>query len=185
VILWRVLPWRAEARSTDPGAPLWFPRELQGVGRHDNPELYGCLYVGESPISPIAEALAPFRGSGTLSDAMLVRSGVRLALAELSLSDDSHVLDLDDPAVLLGADLRPSRVATRQRAVTQADAATLFARQAATVALRWWSTLESSLVNLTLFDRAQPRLEVRGVSPLTPSHAAVREAAELLGFGWS
>jgi hypothetical protein len=182
VILWRVLPWRPDASPAEPGGAVWFPRQLQGAGRHDNPQLYGCIYAGESPLSPIAEALAPFRGAGTLTDGMLVRSGIPLALAQLSLADDSDVLDLDDPAVLLDAELRPSRVATGERAVTQADAARLFARRPEPLALRWWSTIEASLANLTVFDRAQSALDVIDVEPLSRTTAAVGEAAELLGL---
>jgi hypothetical protein len=183
VILWRVLPWQRAARPTHRGGALWFPRELQGAGRHDNPEIYGCLYVGERAVSPVAEALAPFRGAGTLTDEMLVRAGVPLVLAELSLSEDSHIIDLDDPQVLLDVGLRPSRVAMSERAVTQADAARLHARRPPPAALRWWSTIEAGLANLTLFDRTQPDLEVIGVTPLTPQDDAVREAADLLGLG--
>jgi hypothetical protein len=182
VILWRVLPWQAEARPADPGGALWFPRELQGAGRHDNPDLYGCLYVGESPVSPVAEALAPYRGAGVLAAGMLTRSGVPLALAQLSLSDDSHVIDLDDPRVLLDSSLRPSQVATGKRLVTQAYAGRLFVRRPAPAGLRWWSTLEAGLANLTLFDRARSRMEVVGVTRLTLADRAVREAADLLGL---
>jgi len=186
VILWRVLPWRGEGRPTDPGGALWFPRELQGVGRHDNPDLYGCLYVGESPVSPIAEALAPFRGAGAITEGMLMRSGLPLALAQLSLAEDrlggGEILDLDDPGVLVELDLRPSRVATGERAVTQADAARLFTGRPALAGMRWWSAIEASLVNLTIFDRARPALDVVDVNPLSRADAAVREAAELLGL---
>jgi hypothetical protein len=38
----------------------------QGAGRHDNPELYGCLYASEESVSAVAEQLAPFRGTGSL-----------------------------------------------------------------------------------------------------------------------
>jgi RES domain-containing protein len=183
VILWRVLPWRVEAGPAEAGGALWFPRELQGAGCHDNPDLYGCLYAGESPVSPVAEVLAPFRGAGSLREGMLVRSGVPLALAELSLSAGGHILDLDDPQVLLDAGLRPSRVATGERALTQADAARLFDRSSDLLGLRWWSTIEASLANLTVFDRAQGDIEVVEVTRLTPTAAAVREAAELLGLG--
>jgi RES domain len=186
VILWRVLPWRRDARPTDPGGALWFPRELQGAGRHDNPDLYGCLYVGERPVSPIAEALAPFRGAGALTEGMLMRTGVPLALVQLSLADDrlagGEILDLDDPRVLLDVELRPSRVATGERAVTQADAARLFSGRPALAGLRWWSAIEASLANLTVFDRAQSTLDVVDVNRLTLTDAAVREAAELLGL---
>jgi hypothetical protein len=179
-----VLPWRSEAQPTDPGGALWFPRELQGAGRHDNPDLYGCLYVGESPVSPVAEALAPYRGAGVLTGGMLTRAGTPLALAQLSLSDDSHVVDLDDPLVLLDLDLRPSLVATGARSVTQAHAARLFSQSSTPAGLRWWSTIEASLANLTLFDRAQPNMTVVDVVPLTLADFAVREAADLLGLSW-
>lgn len=155
---------------------------MQGAGRHDNPELFGCLYVGERPISPIAEALAPFRGTGSLTPSMLVRSGRPLALAELSLPDEGHVLDLDDPAVLARAGLRPSQVATGLRDITQAYAARLHALHPPAVALRWWSTIEASLINLTIFDRAQQTLELIEMHTLSVDHPAVHEAADLLGL---
>ncbi|MHB1887254.1 MAG: RES family NAD+ phosphorylase [Acidimicrobiales bacterium] len=182
MILWRVLPWRPHARAQEPGGVLWFPRELQGAGRHDNPDLYGCLYVGENPVSPIAEALAPFRGTGALTDGMLLRAGTRLALAELWLADDSRVLDLDDPAVLLDTGLRPSQVATTARGLTQAYAARLHDLRPSPAALRWWSTIEASLINLTIFEGAQPALDLIDVTPLTLEDDAVREAAEMLGL---
>jgi hypothetical protein len=182
VILWRVLPWHADAKPTDPGGALWFPRELQGAGRHDNPDLYGCLYAGESPVSPIAEALAPYRGTGVLTGQMLTRLRVPLALARLSLSDASEIVDLDDPRALLHRELRPSLVATSARAVTQAYAARLYHERSAPVALRWWSTIEASLSNLTLFDRALPKMRIVDVVQITLADRAVRDAADLLGL---
>jgi hypothetical protein len=182
VIVWRVLPWQRERGPQEPGGAIWFPRELQGAGRHDNPDVYACLYVGERPISPIAEALAPFRGTGSLTSSMLVRAGTPLALAELSLSEECRVLDLDDPAVLARAGLRPSQVATGDRNLTQAYAAKLHGLRPAPEALRWWSTIEASLINLTLFDSATRSLKLVGVTPLSVEDQPVREAAELLGL---
>jgi hypothetical protein len=182
VTVWRVLPWQPASKPREPGGALWFPRELQGAGRHDNPDLYGCLYVGERPISPIAEALAPFRGTGSLDAAMLWRGGMSLAVAEISLSEQGSVLDLDDPAVLTHTGLRPSRVATSERDLTQAYAARLHALHPPPAALRWWSTIEASLMNLTIFDRAHEALELIDVQQLSVDHAAVQEAADLLGL---
>lgn len=182
MILWRVLPWRPDARPRDPGGSLWFPRELQGAGRHDSPDRYGCLYVGERQLSPIAESLAPFRGSGPLVAGMLERAGTTLALARLVLADDSELIDLDDPGALRELGLRPSEVATAARPITQAYAARLFESRPEAVGLRWWSTIEASLINVTLYDRARSRLEFVDVDPLTVDHGGVREAAELLGL---
>ena len=45
------------------GGALWFPRRYQGDGRHDNPDVYGCLYVATEPVAAIVEQLARFRGA--------------------------------------------------------------------------------------------------------------------------
>jgi hypothetical protein len=182
VTLWRLVPWRAQAAPTQPGGALWFPRELQGLGRHDNPDRYGCLYVSQDAVSAVAEALAPFRASGKLSEGMLLRAGFPLALVRLALDDHAPLVDLDDPRVLVGSGLRPSLVATRTRAVTQAYAARLFDEIPEAVGLRWWSTLEASMINLTLFDRAASRVSLGDIDQLTVEHAAVVAAAELLGL---
>ena len=75
----------AEAR----GGALWFPRMLQGNGRHDAPQRYGCLYVSEEPLSTVVEQLAPFVGT-KLAAPDLVRGGLPLALAALELPDGTR-----------------------------------------------------------------------------------------------
>jgi hypothetical protein len=182
VILWRVLPWDPAARPAAPGGALWFPRPFQGTGRHDSPARYGCLYVCESPVSAIAEALAPFRGTGDLRPDLLSRMGRALALAELELAAGAELVDLDDPAVLIANELRPSEVATSRRAATQAYAARLFEAHADAAGLRWWSTLESSWINVTLFDRAARLLAARGTRILDVADDDVRAAAAFLGL---
>jgi RES domain len=182
VILWRVLPWDPSARPAAPGGALWFPRPFQGTARHDNPGRYGCLYVTEAPVSAIAEALAPFRGTGDLEPEMLTRMERPLGLARIELRG-ARLLDLDDPAVLVDAGLRPSQVATNHRDVTQPEAARLHEQHPDAAGLRWWSTLEASWINATLFDRAAPGLRVRDVHALTPGEEHVRAAAAFLGLG--
>jgi hypothetical protein len=183
VIVWRVLPWDPSARPAAPGGALWFPRPFQGAARHDDPARYGCLYVAEDPVSAVAEALAPFRGTGDLDPAMLTRMGRPLALAELQLDDAAPLLDLDDPVVLTREALRPSHVATTDRARTRRDATRLFDTHADAAGLRWWSTLEASWINVTLFDRAAGHLAVRRVRGLTQEDEAVVAAARFLGLG--
>lgn len=91
------------------------------------------------------------------------------------------MVDLDDPTELAGRQLRPSLVATRDRGVTQGIALRLFDEGAD--GFVWWSTLESSWPNLTLFaERASSRLALVGDPELlTVRHSAVRLAAETLG----
>jgi hypothetical protein len=182
VILWRVLPWDPSARPEAPGGALWFPRPFQGTGRHDAPARYGCLYVTELAVSAIAEALAPFRGTGDLRPELLTRMGWSLAVAELELDDAAELVDLDDPHTLAAEALRPSHVATSRRATTQAYAARLHDAHARAAGLRWWSTLEAAWLNVTLFDRALAALRSRTVRPLTPGDDDVRAAAAFLGL---
>ena len=183
MILYRCFPPRRRADEHREGGALWFPRAYQGKGRHDNPELYGCLYVGEEEIAPVAEQLQAFRGARRLATWMLEQEGVPLALAGIELPDDAVVLDLDDPTVLAREELRPSEVATHARARTQADARMLFERHADAAALRWWSALEASWINLTVFERAAEALRVVEQRELSVFDPAVREAAGFLGLG--
>ena len=96
VILHRCFPLSARARVDAADGPLWFPRPLQGEGRHDNPDVYGCLYLSDRPVSPVVEQLAAFRGQ-RLSASLLRRRGLPLALAEIELDADQALIDLDDP----------------------------------------------------------------------------------------
>jgi RES domain len=182
VRLWRALPVDRSAKAREAGGALWFPRLQQGGGRHDNPDLYGCLYVAEEPVSCVAELLAPFRGTGRLLPSMLVRYGKPLALAAVDLEDGATVVDLDDPSTLIATGLRPSRVATRKRTATQRQAAEVYESHPEAIAIRWWSTLESSWINWTLFDRAEAALGSGAVEELTVAHPVVLEAADLFGL---
>ncbi|MFI5028663.1 MAG: RES domain-containing protein [Solirubrobacterales bacterium] len=180
--LWRALPLDRGAKIGEPGGALWFPREQQGAGRHDNPDTYGCLYVSEEPVSALAELLAPFRGTGALLPSMLVRFGLPLALAALELPDGATVVDLDDPVVLSTESLRPSRVATRHRSVTQRQAAAICASHPDAIAIRWWSTLEASWINWTLFERVAGELKLEELAELTIDDPVVLETADFLGL---
>ena len=99
MILHRCFPFSARARVDAADGPLWFPRPLQGEGRHDNPDVYGCLYLADRPVSPVVEQLAAFRGQ-RLSASLLRRRGLPLALAEIEFDADAALIDLDDPPTL-------------------------------------------------------------------------------------
>jgi hypothetical protein len=181
VILYRCFAWNARVRSDRPDGALWFPRPYQGDGRHDNADLYGCLYLSEQARSCVVEQLARFRGQ-RLQPALLVRRGLPLALAELELPDKASLVDLDDPAVLRRERLRPSRVATRAREVTQPQARELYERHPDAAGVRWWSTFESQWLNVTLFDRAGSALRLASVRALDVVDEEIVAAANLLGL---
>ena len=179
MILYRCFAWNRRARPADADGALWFPRAYQGEGRHDNPDVYGCLYLADKPVSGVVEQLARFRGQ-RLVPGMLERRRLPLALAELELDERETLIDLDDPVELVRRGLRPSEVATRRRDVTQPQALELF-RSGKDAGLRWWSTYEALWANVTVFDRAARRLHVMDVRRLSVEDANVIEAAELLG----
>jgi hypothetical protein len=180
LILYRCFAWRRRRRERDEDGPLWFPRPFQGEGRHDNPDVYGCLYLADREVSSAVEQLARFRGQPFVPE-MLVRRGLPLALASIEL-DDGEVVDLDEPDVLRAEGLRPSVVATRIRGVTQPQALRLHSDHPRAVGLRWWSVFESLWANITVFDRAAEALGLLDVRALTPDDAVVSETAELLGI---
>jgi hypothetical protein len=181
VILHRCFAWNDRAGHGGPDGPLWFPRVFQGEGRHDNPDLYGCLYLSFTALSTVVEQLARFRGQRLLPS-LLRRRGLPLAVADLDLEEDAALVDLDDPAVLRRERLRPSLVATRQREVTQPQARLLHDRHPNADGLRWWSTYEAQWINVTLFERAAPRLRVRSVRALGVEDPLVSEAAAFFGL---
>jgi hypothetical protein len=181
VILHRCFPWNPLVEAAAPGGALWFPRALQGEGRHDAPERFGCLYASEEPLSAVVEELARFGGTA-LAAADLRRSGLPLALARLRLADSAVLLDLDSPQVLAAAGLRPSLVATGERELTQAVAEGLHERLEEVAGLRWWSALESRWSNVTLYDRARDLLTVESVRALGLEDELVQQAAGYLGL---
>jgi hypothetical protein len=156
------------------------PRIDQGDGRHDNPDVYGALYMSRNPASPVAELLkdAP---RGVLEPALLMHEGSPYALAAFDEGGLDDLVDLDDPAVLAGRHLRPSGVATRNRQATQRLA--LHLHQEGATGFEWWSTIEASWINVTLFEeRVADRLDLAGEpEPLTIDHPTVREAADAVG----
>ena len=154
---------------------------FQGDGRHDNPEVYGCLYLSDRPESCIAEQLAAFRGQ-LLTASMLRRRGLPLALGRIEIRDSATLIDLDDPSVLLRERLRPSQIATRSRPVTQPHALALYRRHPRAAGLRWWSSWEALWANVTVFDRAAAALRVIEVTELTLDHPNLLEAADSFGL---
>ena len=99
VILYRCFASDERAGHAAPGGALWFPRELQGDGRHDAPDRYGCVYVSEEPVSALVEELARFAGT-VLGATDLRRGRLPLGLAEVQLAEPALLVDLDSPLVL-------------------------------------------------------------------------------------
>ena len=180
MILFRCFPWDRSVEATARGGAVWFPRMLQGRGRHDAPERYGCLYVSEEAVSAVVERLAALAGTD-LAPPDLVRGGLPLALASSASTKGSSSTWTSRACSRRRACVRPSSPRTSVSR-TQADAEALFDRHPDAAGIRWWSTFESQWANVTLFDRAVGRLDVEDVRSLTLGDPVVGEAAHFLGL---
>lgn len=171
--LYRVFPYLPGAQSGEPGHPLYVPRP-QGAGRIDDPSLYEAMYLGDSPVCAVTETFGNLK---VWTPKMLLTPYLptgRRALGTYELQDGATVADLDDPSLLVSLGLRPSRVTTRERSITQAWARVLFERQQ-WVGVRWWSYYDPDSYAYGLWDRTA--LDVVGVEPLAIDHPTIVEAA--------
>jgi hypothetical protein len=166
------------------GGPLFVPRDRQGAGRHDSPGRYGAFYAARSAEAAVAETIQAFRGRDLSPEDLELADGSRLALATYDDSALGALTDLDEPAVLVVEGWRPSGVASRDRAVTQAMA--MRAYEAGALGLSWWSTLDSAWTNVTLFaERAigpGAVIDDGAAEPLSLKHPALVAAADHLAI---
>lgn len=155
-------------------------RDRQGFGRHDAPDLYGALYLSAQATSAVAEMLKRFRGRRLPEGAFHASRGRLYALAAFDDTDLPTLVDLDDGGELARRSLRPSEVATSRRRITQLVARAIFDEGA--LGFVWWSTIEATWPNVTLFaERGAARLRlVEPPLPLAARQPEVMEAARHL-----
>jgi RES domain-containing protein len=155
---------------------------VQGAGRVDNPAHYRVLYASDCATGAVAEA---FGNHDQWTDQLLAGRpdlpGSRTALAEFE-AHDLAALDLDDPQALLERELRPSRVVTRDRTVTQEWALRIY-REERWGGIRWWSYHDPRAGSFGIWDTG--RLRARRVVALDREHPSVVAAAALLRRRWS
>jgi hypothetical protein len=177
--LYRVLPWLDDAREGQPGHPLYIPTP-QGAGRVDNPEHYLILYASDVPAGAVGEAFGNHSvWTPELLEGPPLMQGSRRALA--TYEGDSEALDLDDPAALVERGLKPSRVVTRDRSVTQSWALDVF-QERRWDGVRWWSFHHPEWGSFGLWNVTS--LTVADVQPLERDSAALTEAARSLNRPW-
>lgn len=187
MIVYRVFACDPKAAAGQSGHPDYLYRP-QGRGRVDNPGLYDAWYFATAPEAAIGEV----RGDIPIwSDEMFQTPylpGGRLALGEFQLPDDLPILDLDDAQALLDHGLRPTQVIARNRPVTQAWAARIFAERNSAgsrrwAGIRWWSFQRPHWTVLALWvGRGESvRHEFQRATPLRVTDPAVQDAAASLG----
>lgn len=180
--IFHTFPMRRAAAPDAPGGPLHVPRQRQGFGRFDAPERYGAFYFSTLAVSAVAEQIQAFRGRPLPASALRRVDGSVVALVTIQLDDAARLVDLDEPRELVSRRLRPSGIATHDRARTRPIGERLF--DEGHDGLLWWSALEASWPNGILFaERAIGRCRVVGrPQPLDLRHPLVREAADVLGI---
>ncbi|MHB8513607.1 MAG: RES family NAD+ phosphorylase [Actinomycetota bacterium] len=146
----------------------------------DNPELYGVVYLSSSPVAAVAEAFG--HRSIWLESMFRPRPGVVKAIAEFELSLDK-IVNLDNARVLASQRLKPSEVITRNRHITQAWAARLFAMKRWT-GVSWWSYYEAEWSSVGIWSM-RALIPTSNISILSRKHPAVEEATEVLNRVWS
>jgi hypothetical protein len=199
VRVYRVFPHDPTALAGQPGHAEYVPM-LQGGGRLDNPGQYSVRYFAESPAGAVGERFGELAHWVPAMFRQPSREGRerRLALATFELPASVRILDLDDAAVLLERDLRPTDVVRRNPAVTRAWALRIHqessgrssggssARSSGGTSgrggrrwdgVRWWSWYRAEWPIVGIWDGA---VELLDVQPLTLSHPSVHEAAGLL-----
>jgi hypothetical protein len=175
--LYRVVPYLPTAKRSERGHPLYLPISMGG-NRVDNAGIYDVLYCGNRAEGAIAEAF----GWKTVWDEGMLRGprelfGSRQAFVTYSVSDEFSICDLDDAERLLRMHLRPSRVVTRDRAVTQRWALDIYQTKEF-VGVSWWSYYNPDWASIGLWDTSL--LVIANLDVLTWDHPALRAAADAL-----
>jgi RES domain-containing protein len=138
MLLYRVFPYLATARPSEPGHPLYVHPD-QGRGRWDNWDLYRAVYAAGSPSGAVGEA---FAGLSTWSKAMLPFPSVpgsARAIGVYAFDEEANaLLDLDDARMLLERNLRPTDVVVRNRPRTQGIARMVHSERR-WAGMSWWS----------------------------------------------
>lgn len=165
-----MLPFVGGAGWDEPGHPLFVPASTGGH-RLDNPHAYDVLYGETTRDARSPRRSAGHRGGAPGSPSM---PGSVRALVTYHLAEDTALCDLDDAARLVELGLRPSRVVTRDRQVTQAWALDLFDRGEC-AGVRWWSYYDPDWGSVGLWDVSS--LTVTEVNELTVDHPAFVAAA--------
>src|SRR5437867_1510120 len=128
----------------------------------------------------LISALDPWTSCGSAGPGPPGLPGSVRALATLD-AEKIDVLDLDDARELVRRKLRPSAVVTRERAVTQRWALTIF-REKRWGGVRWWSYYDPRWGSFGVWRWSN--LHALEIAPLTPEHPALVEAASVLSRPW-
>ncbi|MHB1534881.1 MAG: RES domain-containing protein [Acidimicrobiales bacterium] len=157
-----------------------------GQHRIDNLDRYDTLYVSATAPGAVAERFGAFREWG---DWLLEHPrSFDARLVTFDLPDERPLLDLDDAHHLVERSLRPSRVVTRDRQVTQTWAVAAH-DESRWAGISWWSYYNPDWASGGLWCKPGEGiiagLDLVGVESLGAGHPAVIEAGRALLRPWT
>lgn len=172
--LYRVLPYVSGARKGNLGNPLYFPPN-QGLARVDNSGHYHVGYLATSASCAVTESF----GFLTTWDSHMLRPIKTLpdsqwAVVTYSVSEGDEIFNMDDASNLQKLKLRPSRVVTRDRAITQSWALKIY-NDGGSAGVSWWSFYNPDWSCVGLWNLST--LKIKDVDLLTLDHPCVEEAS--------
>lgn len=159
--LFRAFPFDASAQERDLGGALYVPPG--GKGRVDSllPRAYSVFYAASTPECAIAERFGAFdewdRELIEASPATPLLPNSRFAIAAYTAVTPLRLCDMDDARTLVERGLRPSKVVTKDRSVTQAWATKIHGN-GAYAGISWWSYYEPSWQSVGVWSHADLRL---------------------------
>src|SRR5689334_16142298 len=147
---YRLHPWLEKAAHGEKGHPLFVPA-VQTAGRIDNQADYKSFYVSDTATGAVAEAF----GNNAIWTPDLFKGPPALPGSVIALTrfeGSLRLVELDDPSELVRISVKPSRVVTRDRRVTQAWALALFVDKTDEHGVTWWSYHEPEWSAIGLWD---------------------------------
>ncbi len=185
---WRIFPWNPDALPGEPYSATYVPPAgSQTGGRFDLGDV-PVLYLAESPEHAVAEILRRFAGKPLRRSHLRRRDRTQpatsyplaLVAAEIPTSVAERLADLTDPVTLTDLGIRPDRLASEDRRVTQAISRAIYER--GYPGFRWWSALKGDWHATILYlDRIDSgAMRYGNPDPLHPQHAVVARVCDEL-----
>lgn len=179
-VYYRVGIYSETAQSPDENGHPLFRWPHQGAGRIDDPRKeYLVLYLADTAEAAVAEVFGRFPEWRSAIFDVPPGAPQNSRRALFSYRGEPRICDLDDPHRLVDYGLRPSRVVTRDRAVTQEWARAIYERESPEserefAGLSWWSYYNPDWSSLGLWD---VDLAVEDVEVLSLESLVVQETA--------
>jgi len=177
MILFRCFPYNPAIKKIEPGHPLFIPVS-RSTGRINNPDIYTSSYWSAQPECAVAEVYSSqmqWTPGTFLANPHMPKTFQ--AIAAINVPDETLIFNMDSAPNLVRLKLRPSRVVTRDSAVTQAWARKIFELRKY-AGISWWSVLWPEWQSYGLWNLSG--VEVLSVEKLSTSHPAVLKSAEVL-----